>query len=90
MKSHWRLVGGAHWRRPRCVTFSPDGLTLALTGRDQMIRLWDPVTARELLTLKGHQAPVHAAIVLSRRHPTRHRQPRRSDQALAGTLFADS
>jgi WD40 repeat protein len=42
------------------LAFSADGLTLASAGQDRTIRLWDPVTAQELLTLKGHEAPVQA------------------------------
>ena len=37
------------------------GLTLASAGRDQSVRLWDPATGQELMTLSGHAAPVHAA-----------------------------
>jgi eukaryotic-like serine/threonine-protein kinase len=35
--------------------------SLASAGADKTVRLWDPVTAQELLTLKGHKARVRTA-----------------------------
>ncbi len=52
------LVLGA----PHCAqsASSRGRVTLASAGRDQSVRLWDPVTGHELLTLNGHSALFHA------------------------------
>jgi WD40 repeat protein len=43
--------------RPNCIAMSPDGNTLALTGRaDQAVHLWDVRTRRELHAFAGHRA----------------------------------
>ncbi len=41
-----------------CVTFSPDGQTLASCGADNLIKFWDPETGKEKASLKGHTAIV--------------------------------
>jgi WD40 repeat protein/tRNA A-37 threonylcarbamoyl transferase component Bud32 len=45
-----------HWDGTGAVAFSPDGKTLATTGKDNLIRLWDPETGQEKGVLKGHRA----------------------------------
>jgi WD40 repeat protein len=38
----------------RAVAFAPDGTTLATGGMDGVLRLWDPVSGKELRTLTGN------------------------------------
>ena len=73
-------------RKPRAclgLAFSPDGLTLASTRRDKTVRLWDPATGQELLTLNGHDGRRSRRHVLTRRRHPGDEQPRRCDQAVA-------
>jgi RNA polymerase sigma factor (sigma-70 family) len=42
---------------PRCA-FSPDGRTLAASGSDRRIHIWDVAGGRELRQLQGHQGEV--------------------------------
>jgi WD40 repeat protein/serine/threonine protein kinase len=41
------------------LAFAPDGRSLATCGMSGTIRLWDPLTGQELLTLPGHKAQVN-------------------------------
>lgn len=38
------------------VAFSPDGLKLATSGTDKLIRIWEVASGKELATLAGHTA----------------------------------
>lgn len=44
----------------RCVTHSPDGLTIASCSDDKTIRLWDVQTGNLLRTMEGHDAEVNS------------------------------
>jgi len=41
------------------VAFAPDGKTLASTGYDRLIKLWDVASGKELRTLKDHSDTVY-------------------------------
>jgi len=51
-----RLEGS--WDAVHSLAFSPDGSVLASGSRDKLIKLWDPVRAKELRTLDDHTACV--------------------------------
>ena len=51
-----RLLG--HSDRVFCVSFSPDGQTLASGSRDRTVRLWDVATGNQQLVLTGHRDDV--------------------------------
>jgi WD40 repeat protein len=42
------------------LAYSPDGTRLVTTGLDKTVRVWDPRTGRELMTLAAHTMPVLA------------------------------
>jgi WD40 repeat protein len=47
-----------HYGKVDCLTFSPDGRTLAAGGTDQTVRLWDTETGQYLVTLTGPRTPI--------------------------------
>jgi WD40 repeat protein len=49
-----------HQDEVECVTFSPDGKTLATGSRDRTARLWDMKSFRERAILKGHRGWVRS------------------------------
>jgi hypothetical protein len=51
-----------HTGSVECLAFSPDGKRLATAGGDQLVKVWDAVAGKELLSFRGHgQAVVRAA-----------------------------
>jgi WD40 repeat protein len=53
-----RLTLRGHAGPVRCLAGSADGRRLVSGGQDQVVRVWDAGTGRELLTLRGHGQPV--------------------------------
>src|SRR6266852_5280721 len=49
-----------HKQQVFCVSYSPDGGTLASGSVDKTIKLWDLKTCKERATLKGHTAGVQS------------------------------
>ena len=43
----------------RQLAFTPDGTALAAAGIKGVIRLWDPATGQELLSLAAHRAQIN-------------------------------
>ena len=49
----------------RCMDFAPDGKALAAAEDDGIVRLWNPVSGDDLLTLRSEPGAVRAAPVLA-------------------------
>ncbi|MFE7566095.1 WD40 repeat domain-containing protein [Streptomyces sp. NPDC057539] len=62
---HRRLTAtiAGHTDAAQSVAFTPDGKTLASSGRDAAVRLWDVRTHRGLAALSGHIGIVWSAVV---------------------------
>ena len=53
-----RFLG--HQGQISTIDFSPDGRLLASGANDQLVKIWDVATGRELATLEGHEDSVFA------------------------------
>jgi RNA polymerase sigma factor (sigma-70 family) len=45
------------------ATFSPDGRTVATSGGERVIRLWDTATGQELAKIAGHRLPIQSVAI---------------------------
>jgi WD40 repeat protein len=54
------LLGLGHSAGVNAVGFSPDGRVIASGGSDNVVKLWDVKSRRELRTLRGHDGGVLA------------------------------
>jgi WD40 repeat protein len=56
----WKYQGriGRMPGRLRCMAISPDGHLIATAGQDEVVRLWDLATKREVRQLRGHRGGI--------------------------------
>lgn len=52
-----------HTLKANCAAFAPDNSWLATGGADNVIKIWETATGRELRTLRGHTGEVRAVAV---------------------------
>jgi WD40 repeat protein len=45
------------------LAYTPDGTILVTAGADQMVRVWEAATGRELIALSGHTATIQAVAI---------------------------
>ena len=53
------VVQSGHVADVRALAFSPDGTLLATGGNDEVVKLWDVASGRELRTFVGSRAPIY-------------------------------
>ena len=68
------------------LSFSPDGRTLASTGPEPMIRLWDVADGREVFPQSGHRSGIRNLVVSPADCDDLHGRPGRNHPALGHRL----
>ncbi len=57
----WLDLEGITGTTPPTISFSPDGARVVMGGPDKVARIWDTLTGRQIILLKGHSDSVLAA-----------------------------
>ncbi|KAG0269267.1 hypothetical protein BGZ95_002140 [Linnemannia exigua] len=64
LDGHVKPVESDEYVKPvESIVFSPDSRSLVSSGYDNTLRLWDPITGEELLTLEGHSHNIHSVAI---------------------------
>src|SRR5262249_61784048 len=68
----WEVAAGArlqpftgHVGPAFCAAFTPDGRRVASGGWDRTLKIWDPTTGQEVLSLRGHEELVWRVVFSS-------------------------
>jgi WD40 repeat protein len=61
-RARWRVSFGGHENHLTSAAYSPDGSRVVTASWDNTARIWDPVTATEIVAFRGHYTTVNSAV----------------------------